>query len=111
MFERVHVIGTGRAGSAIRGRLLERGLAVTDGRVADPAAELVLLCVPDQVIGEVAAGVGIGPWVAHVSGATHARRAGAARAALQHPPAADADPRARAGAARRRLGRDQRRDR
>ena len=29
MFERVHVIGTGRAGSAIRGRLLERGLAVT----------------------------------------------------------------------------------
>ena len=70
MFERVHVIGTGRAGSAIRGRLLERGLAVTDGRVADPRAELVLLCVPDQVIGEVAANVGIGPWVAHVSGAT-----------------------------------------
>ena len=57
MFERVHVIGTGRAGSAIRGRLLERGLAVTDGRMADPGAELVLLCVPDQVIGEVAAGV------------------------------------------------------
>ena len=70
MFERVHVIGTGRAGSALRGRLLERGLTVTDGRVADPTAELVLLCVPDQVIGEVAANVGIGPWVAHVSGAT-----------------------------------------
>ena len=70
MFERVHVIGTGRAGSAIRGRLLERGLAVTDGRVPDPGAELVLLCVPDQVISEVAAGVRIGPWVAHVSGAT-----------------------------------------
>ena len=70
MFERVHVIGTGRAGSAIRGRLLERGLAVTDGRVPDQGAELVLLCVPDQVIGEVAAGVRIGPWVAHVSGAT-----------------------------------------
>jgi len=70
MFERVHVIGTGRAGSAIRGRLLERGLAVTDGRVVDPGAELVLLCVPDQVIAEAAAGVGIGPWVAHVSGAT-----------------------------------------
>jgi len=70
MFERVHVIGTGRAGSAIRERLLERGLAVTDGRVADPDAELVLLCVPDQVIPEVAAAVRIGPWVAHVSGAT-----------------------------------------
>jgi predicted short-subunit dehydrogenase-like oxidoreductase (DUF2520 family) len=70
MFERVHVIGTGRAGSAIRGRLLERGLVVTDGRVVDPEAELVLLCVPDQVIGEVAAGVAVGPWIAHVSGAT-----------------------------------------
>jgi predicted short-subunit dehydrogenase-like oxidoreductase (DUF2520 family) len=71
MFERVHVIGTGRAGGAIRGRLLQRGLAVTDGRVAVPDAELVLLCVPDHVIGEVASGVPIGPWVAHVSGATH----------------------------------------
>ena len=71
MVERVHVIGTGRAGGAIRGRLLERGLSVSDGREADPNAELVLLCVPDHVIGEVAAGVGIGPWVAHVSGATH----------------------------------------
>jgi predicted short-subunit dehydrogenase-like oxidoreductase (DUF2520 family) len=70
MFERVHVIGTGRAGGAIRGRLLERGLHVTDGRAADPDAELVLLCVPDHVIGEVAASVRIGPWVAHVSGAT-----------------------------------------
>ena len=71
MFERVHVIGTGRAGGAIRGRLVERGLAVTDGRATDPAADLVLLCVPDHVIADVAAGVGIGPWVAHVSGATH----------------------------------------
>jgi predicted short-subunit dehydrogenase-like oxidoreductase (DUF2520 family) len=70
MFERVHLIGTGRAGSAIRGRLLKRGLVVTDGRVVDPDAELVLLCVPDQVIGEVAGGVAIGPWIAHVSGAT-----------------------------------------
>ncbi len=71
MFERVHVIGTGRAGGAIRGRLLERGLTVTDGREVEAGAELVLLCVPDHVIPEVAAGVGIDPWVAHVSGATH----------------------------------------
>jgi predicted short-subunit dehydrogenase-like oxidoreductase (DUF2520 family) len=70
MFERVHVIGTGRAGSAIRSRLLERGLAVTDGRLAAPDAELVLLCVPDHVIADVATGVAIGPWIAHVSGAT-----------------------------------------
>jgi predicted short-subunit dehydrogenase-like oxidoreductase (DUF2520 family) len=70
MFERVHVIGTGRAGGAIRGRLIERGLRVTDGRVVEPDAELVLLCVPDHVIAEVAAGVAPGPWIAHVSGAT-----------------------------------------
>jgi len=70
MFDAVHVIGTGRAGSAIGARLAERGLRVTDGREADPVAELVLLCVPDHVIGEVAAALPIGPWVAHVSGAT-----------------------------------------
>ena len=70
MFERVHVIGTGRAGGAIRARLVERGLGVTDGRVPEPGAELVLLCVPDTAIAEVAAGVPVGPWIAHVSGAT-----------------------------------------
>ena len=70
MFERIHVIGTGRAGGAIRARLLERGLDVMDGRVPDTRAELVLLCVPDTVIAEVAAAVPTGPWVAHVSGAT-----------------------------------------
>ena len=70
MFERVHVIGTGRAGGAIRGRLLDRGLIVSDGRKAAPDAELVMLCVPDHVIPEVASAVDIGPWVAHVSGAT-----------------------------------------
>ena len=81
MFEAVHVIGTGRAGGAIRARLIERGVSVTDGRVPDPAAELVLACVPDAVISEVAAAVPVGPWIAHVSGATrlsaldpHARR-------------------------------------
>ena len=70
MFDAVHLIGTGRAGGAIQARLRERGLRVTDGREPDRAAELVLLAVPDSAIGEVAAGVAIGPWVAHVSGAT-----------------------------------------
>ena len=70
MFERVHIVGTGRAGGAIRQRLIQRGLRVTDGRKPDAAAELVLLSVPDHVIGEVAQRVGIGPWVGHVSGAT-----------------------------------------
>lgn len=70
MLTSVHVIGTGRAGGAIRARLAQRDLRVTDGREPDPAAELVLLCVPDSVIAEVAAAVPVGPWVAHVSGAT-----------------------------------------
>lgn len=70
MFHAVHLIGTGRAGGAIRSRLRERGLRVTDGREPEPAAELVLLCVPDSVIADVAAAVPVGPWVAHVSGAT-----------------------------------------
>lgn len=43
---------------------------MTDGREPDPTADLVLLCVPDTVIAEVAARISIGPWVAHVSGAT-----------------------------------------
>jgi predicted short-subunit dehydrogenase-like oxidoreductase (DUF2520 family) len=79
--EAVHIIGTGRAGGAIRARLAEHGLRVTDGREVDSAAELVILAVPDHVISEVASGVVVGPWVAHVSGATrlaalepHARR-------------------------------------
>jgi predicted short-subunit dehydrogenase-like oxidoreductase (DUF2520 family) len=70
VFSHVHVVGTGRAGGAIRARLLERGIGVTDGRIPDPAADLVLLCVPDAVIAEVAAAVPLGPWIAHVSGAT-----------------------------------------
>ena len=70
MFAAVHVIGTGRAGGAVRARLVERGLSVSDGRVPEPGADLVLVCVPDAVIGEVAAAVPVGPWIGHVSGAT-----------------------------------------
>lgn len=70
MFTAVHVIGTGRSGSALRDRLRERGLQVSAGRAVEPAAELVLLCVPDGAIAESARSVAIGPWIAHVSGAT-----------------------------------------
>src|SRR5919204_222240 len=35
-----------------------------------PDGESVLLCVPDDAIAEVARGIDVGPWVAHVSGAT-----------------------------------------
>ena len=78
MIERAQVIGAGRAGSAIAARLRERGLDL-DG----DEPQLVLLCVPDRAIAEVARTVRPGPWVAHVSGATplaaldpHSRRFG-----------------------------------
>lgn len=70
MFASVHVIGTGRAGSAIAARLRERGLRITDGRSPAADAELIVLCVPDSAIAEVAANLVVGPWIAHVSGAT-----------------------------------------
>jgi predicted short-subunit dehydrogenase-like oxidoreductase (DUF2520 family) len=65
MFESVRVVGHGRVGAAVHARLLERGVPV---RTDD--ADLVLLCVPDAAIKEVARAVVPGPWIAHVSGAT-----------------------------------------
>jgi predicted short-subunit dehydrogenase-like oxidoreductase (DUF2520 family) len=66
MIESVKVIGArGRVGNAVSCRLAERGV-----RLDDAAPELVLLCVPDRAIAEVAGAIATGPWVAHVSGAT-----------------------------------------
>jgi predicted short-subunit dehydrogenase-like oxidoreductase (DUF2520 family) len=65
VFRTINVIGYGRVGSAVSARLHERGL-----ELAEQAADLILLCVPDSAIAEVAAGIERGPWVAHVSGAT-----------------------------------------
>jgi predicted short-subunit dehydrogenase-like oxidoreductase (DUF2520 family) len=64
LFESVNVIGRGRVGSALAARLRERGVALRDD------ADLVLLCVPDTAISDIAEGLSAGPWVAHVSGAT-----------------------------------------
>jgi predicted short-subunit dehydrogenase-like oxidoreductase (DUF2520 family) len=66
VFERIDVIGEGRVGTALSARLRERGIAVgPDG------AELVLLCVPDTAISDVARGLTPGHvWLGHVSGAT-----------------------------------------
>jgi predicted short-subunit dehydrogenase-like oxidoreductase (DUF2520 family) len=79
LIETVKVVGaSGRVGSAVSARLRERGL-----RLEEDDAELVLLCVPDGAISEIARGIAPGPWVAHTSGATrlgaldpHARRFG-----------------------------------
>ena len=77
MIESVVVIGArGRVGSAMSARLRERGVDVRDRD-----GDLVLLCVPDRAIRDVASTTATGPWVAHTSGGTpltalepHARR-------------------------------------
>jgi predicted short-subunit dehydrogenase-like oxidoreductase (DUF2520 family) len=66
MIESVRIVGArGRVGSAVSGRLAERGVVLDS-----PEPELVLLCVPDRAISEVASETAVGPWIAHVSGAT-----------------------------------------
>jgi len=61
----IQVIGSGRVGSAVAARLRERGYTV-----APDEGEIVLLCVPDRAIAEVASSIEPGPWIAHTSGAT-----------------------------------------
>ena len=103
MFDEITVIGAGRAGTTIAARLRERGIRLGEN------GELRLLCVPDRAIAEVARSIEPGPWVAHVSGATplaaldpHERRFSV------HPLQTLAKD-ARGRAARRRVGRRDRR--
>jgi len=66
MIETVRIVGArGRVGSAVSARLAARGVDL-----AAPDPGLVLLCVPDRAIAEVARETPVGPWIAHVSGAT-----------------------------------------
>jgi predicted short-subunit dehydrogenase-like oxidoreductase (DUF2520 family) len=65
VIEPIRIVGAGRVGSAIAARLGERGVALRE-----EGAGLVVLCVPDGAIADVAASIEPGPWVAHVSGAT-----------------------------------------
>jgi len=66
MFDSVTVIGaTGRSGSAICARLRERGI-----RLLEHDGDLIVLCVPDRAIAEVAQRIEPGRWMCHVSGAT-----------------------------------------
>lgn len=64
MFKRIHIVGRGRVGSALAARLESVGVSLTSD---DP--DLIVLCVPDRHVAEVAAGLEVGPWLAHVSGA------------------------------------------
>ena len=66
MIESVNVIGSGRVGSAVAARLSGRGVALSD---ADP--DVVLLCVSDTAIADIARGqTPARGWIGHVSGAT-----------------------------------------
>lgn len=70
VFETACVVGAGRVGKAVAARLGERIPTRVAGRELDCGdAELVLLCVPDRAIPEVAAAIPPGPWIAHTSGA------------------------------------------
>ena len=70
MFESACVVGAGRVGKAVAARLSERIPTRVAGRDLECGdASLVLLCVPDRAIPEVAAAIRPGPWLAHTSGA------------------------------------------
>jgi hypothetical protein len=65
LIEPIRIVGAGRVGSAVAARLRERGVGLRED-----AAQLVLICVPDGAIAEVARSIAPGPWIGHVSGAT-----------------------------------------
>lgn len=70
-FQSVCIVGAGRVGKAMAARLADRLPTRTAGRdLAVGEADLVVLCVPDGAIAEVAAALPVGPWIAHTSGAT-----------------------------------------
>jgi predicted short-subunit dehydrogenase-like oxidoreductase (DUF2520 family) len=72
-YERVAIIGSGRAGTALAAALTAAGVTVDGplGRGADAGgADVVLLCVPDAEIATAAQAVATGPAVGHCSGAT-----------------------------------------
>jgi predicted short-subunit dehydrogenase-like oxidoreductase (DUF2520 family) len=64
------VVGAGRVGTAIAARLSESlPTRLTGHELETRSADLVVLCVPDRVVSEVAAELPAGPWIAHTSGA------------------------------------------
>jgi predicted short-subunit dehydrogenase-like oxidoreductase (DUF2520 family) len=70
-FTSVCVVGAGRVGRPVAERLaahLPTRVARHELETGD--ADLVLLCVPDRAIADIAETLPSGPWVAHTSGAT-----------------------------------------
>jgi predicted short-subunit dehydrogenase-like oxidoreductase (DUF2520 family) len=81
-FQSACVVGAGRVGKTVAARLEEHIPTRSIGRELDVGnADLVVVCVPDRAISEVAHAIEPGPWIAHTSGASsltaldpHARR-------------------------------------
>jgi predicted short-subunit dehydrogenase-like oxidoreductase (DUF2520 family) len=70
VFKSACVVGAGRVGTALAARLRQHVPTRTtthDLEVGD--SELVVICVPDRSIAEVAQAIPAGPWIAHTSGA------------------------------------------
>jgi predicted short-subunit dehydrogenase-like oxidoreductase (DUF2520 family) len=69
-FESVCIVGAGRVGQAVAARLGEQlPIRIAGREPTCDAADLVLVCVPDRAIGDVARELPPGPWIAHMSGA------------------------------------------
>jgi predicted short-subunit dehydrogenase-like oxidoreductase (DUF2520 family) len=70
MFESTCVVGAGRVGSTVAARLGTRIQTRTTTHELDVGdADLVVVCVPDRAIAEIARAIEPGPWIAHTSGA------------------------------------------
>ena len=78
------VLGAGRLGTVLAAALSDAP-ALRRGEPVPQTAEVVLLCVPDGRIAEVAAGVVPGPLLGHCSGATGLDVFGEREAFSLHP--------------------------
>ena len=87
--ERVAVVGAGRLGTALTSALRDSGTDVEGplrrGEQPSAQAHVVLLCVPDRNIGDVADSIAPGPLVGHCSGATTLAPQGEHEAFSLHP--------------------------
>jgi predicted short-subunit dehydrogenase-like oxidoreductase (DUF2520 family) len=78
------VVGAGRLGTVLA-RALDAGPPLRRGEPIPPAAEAVLLCVPDGKIADAATAVPPGPLVGHCSGATGLEALGEREGFSLHP--------------------------
>jgi predicted short-subunit dehydrogenase-like oxidoreductase (DUF2520 family) len=78
------VVGAGRLGTVMAAALSDAP-ALRRGEPVPDTAEVVLLCVPDGKIAEVAAGLPAGPLLGHCSGATGLDVFGAREGFSLHP--------------------------